>query len=89
MILLKQCLIEWLAKVMIIQTKLSDLPTSIGGYVVKGIDDTYTIVLNSKLSHEDNVKSYLHELSHIKKHDFEKTDVQEIESEAHRNDIDF
>lgn len=55
-----------------IQTRLADLPTTIGGYVIKDMDDTYTIILNSKLSYERNLESYMHELSHINNKDYEK-----------------
>lgn len=49
----------------------------------------YTIYLDEKDSYEERLNAYHHALSHIRNHDFEKSDVQEIESEAHRNDIDF
>lgn len=46
-------------------------------------DGSITIFLNSRDSHEMQVKAYQHELKHIKRRDFEKNDVQEIEHEAH------
>jgi hypothetical protein len=49
----------------------------------------YTIYLDEKDSYEERLTAYNHALCHIKNHDFEKSDVNEIESEAHRNDIDF
>lgn len=54
-----------------IKTIMLDLPNTIGGYTVLH-DGFYTIVLNKNHSHEKNVESYLHELSHIQNKDFEK-----------------
>lgn len=60
------------------------LPTTIRSYVVANNDFTYTIVLNSKLSHEQNLLSYKHELFHIMNGDYEKKcDVDIIEFNAH------
>lgn len=56
-----------------------DLPCRIKGYVSKNEDDTHTIILNSKLSIEQNMKTFLHELSHIENNDFEKPTVNEAE----------
>lgn len=67
----------------IINTRLENMPTTIGGFVVENGDMSYTIVLNSRLSHERNIISYEHELKHILNKDFTKYDVQEIETEAH------
>lgn len=66
-----------------INTLYANLPTTIPAYVVENNDMSYTIVLNSRLSHEKNILSYWHEIRHIQEHDFEKEDVQEIEAEAH------
>jgi len=65
-----------------------DLPPKVHEVVLPCLTG-YTIYLDEKDSYEERLTAYKHALSHIKKHDFEKTDVQEIESEAHRNDIDF
>lgn len=54
-----------------IKTLFCDMPTTVAGYTVFK-DDCYTIVLNSKLSRDKNIKSYMHELSHIQNGDFEK-----------------
>lgn len=53
-----------------IRTILVDLPNTIGGYTVKQ-DDYYTIVLNQNLSHDKNLITYAHEISHIENNDFE------------------
>lgn len=53
-----------------IRTILVDLPNTIGGYTVKQ-DDYYTIVLNQNLSHDKNLITYAHEISHIENKDFD------------------
>ena len=66
-----------------INTIYANLPTAISAYVVENSDMSYTIVLNSRLSHEKNLDSYRHELKHILENDFSKGNVQEIETNAH------
>lgn len=48
-----------------------DMDTAIRSYVVSNKDMTYTVVLNSRISHEQNLISYAHELSHINNGDYE------------------
>ena len=43
----------------------------------------YTIYLDPRQSFESMRDSYKHALSHIEHNDFEKEDVQEIETKAH------
>jgi hypothetical protein len=67
-----------------IQIRLLDFPTNkVTETVTQNADGSYTIFLNSKLTQERQLESYLHAMRHITNNDFEKTDVQEIESEAH------
>ena len=60
---------------------LVDLPVD---EMVAPCSDGYTIYLNARLSYRGRVKAYLHALEHIERSDWEKTDVQKIEAEAHR-----
>ena len=53
-----------------VNTLLVDLPGTIKAFVAKDTDDFYTIYLNSRLSHEQNVVSFIHEMEHIEKDDF-------------------
>lgn len=46
----------------------------------------YTVYIDARLSREKQLRSYQHALSHIINHDFEKADVQQIETEAHRRE---
>ena len=51
--------------------------------VVMPCSDGYTVYIDEALSDTQKLKAYDHALRHIMGHDFEKTDVQEIESRAH------
>ena len=55
----------------------ADLPPRIKGMLVKTFDeeDYYTIVLNSRLSAEQNRETYEHELKHMKARDFDQEDM--------------
>lgn len=70
-----------------INTIYTDMPETIKSFVVCNPDFSYTIVLNSRLSHEQNLISYAHEISHIKNNDFDKncSDINTIELVAHCN----
>lgn len=54
-----------------------NLPCSVRGFVVNNCG-FYTIVLNSRLSMEENRKTYKHELEHIINDDFNKFDAIDI-----------
>lgn len=64
-----------------------DLPPKVKGMVVKTFDeeDCYTIVLNSRLSAEQNRETYEHEMKHLKARDFDEIgrSVDEIEYVRH------
>ena len=62
----------------------ADMPTTIKAYTEINSDNTYTIVLNSRLSREQHLLSYYHEMKHIENNDYDKKcDVNIIEFEAH------
>ena len=66
-----------------IQTVMSNLPSTIGGFTIVA-DDYFKIVLNQNLSFERNMQTYNHELMHISNGDFDKkTSVGLIEIMAH------
>ena len=68
------------------RTVLIDLPCDCRGCVVQ-TDDEPCIVLNSRMSYEMNVRSYKHEMEHIKNNDFYCEDnISVIETECHKND---
>lgn len=62
-----------------------NLPCKIKGFAVyNSCEDYYTIVLNSRLSYAQNIKTYWHELKHIKNNDFfSNLTVNELETLAH------
>lgn len=64
--------------------RLIDLPDGVKGFV-RELDDCYTIVLNAKLSHDQLLETYLHELEHLKRKDFDRENADLIESEAHND----
>ncbi len=51
--------------------------------MVTPCNDGYTIYIDVNLDEEGRQKAYDHAMKHINNNDFEKTDVQKIESEAH------
>ena len=66
-----------------VNTIFVDMDVIISEQVVKNSDDSYTILLNSRLSHERQQESYKHAMRHILNGDFEKNNVQQIETDAH------
>lgn len=67
------------------QTIYYNLPTRVKGLVVyDSYDDYYTIVLNARLSHDENVKTFWHELKHITFDDFHsKLTATQLEAIRH------
>ena len=53
-------------------------------HIVENSDGSYTIFLNSRLTHERLLQAYKHALEHIHKQDFEKQDADAIEAIAHK-----
>lgn len=51
---------------------MAELPATVKSFVIANVDQTYTIVINSRLSHEQNMKSYQHELDHIRNGDYDR-----------------
>ena len=57
--------------------RLADLPTSVRGFVYHDDDGEIYIVLNSRLSHEQNLSTYFHELKHISRGDLDDPNYHE------------
>ena len=66
-----------------INTRLIDMDVLVGEQVIKNNDDSYTILLNARLSHERQLECYRHALLHISNDDFEKDNADLIEITAH------
>ena len=52
--------------------------------VVSNPDGSFSIFINARLSAAQQMEAYQHALIHIINSDFEKEDVNQIESDAHR-----
>lgn len=62
---------------------LIDFPSPGNEMVVPNEDGTYTILINAKISKENQLKAYRHAMNHIINNDFDKDNVQKIEYHAH------
>lgn len=71
-----------------INTICLDMPSRIRSYVVKNPDGSYTIVLNSRLTRENNISAFHHELAHIFNGDHEKKNLTADEIELQTHDLD-
>ena len=69
---------------MTILTKIIDFGNSVKGTVIENGNNEYTIVLNARLSFEAQQETYLHEIKHIMKSDFDKFNVDKIEQGIYR-----
>lgn len=67
-----------------INIMVMDMVIGIKEQVSKNSDGSYTIFLNARYSHDALMKAYDHALDHIRRSDWEREDVQQIEAEAHK-----
>lgn len=58
---------------------LQDLPTSVRGFVFQGDDGEPVIVVNSRLTREQNRKTYDHERGHIDRGEMNEPTYHEYE----------
>lgn len=49
-----------------------DLPYSINGLTVEDLNGFYNIYINSRLSHDIQQKAVIHELTHVRRKDFDR-----------------
>ena len=63
-------------------TYIINLPNKVKECVTPCLDG-YTIYINENLSDNARIEAYNHAMKHIKNNDFEKSDVQSIEEDAH------
>lgn len=66
-----------------INTQIIDMDVLVGEQVIKNNDDSYTILLNARMSHERQLECYRHALLHINNNDFEMGNADRIEYIAH------
>lgn len=55
--------------------------------VAENEDGSYTILINSRLSYEEQYRAYKHGMRHISENDFEKSNAQQIEAVAHNETV--
>lgn len=67
----------------VVNCNIVNFPNNGNEMIIKNEDDSYTILINAKLSARGRIDAYNHALKHIENEDFEKNNVQEIESNAH------
>ena len=58
---------------------LQDLPTSVRGFVFLGDNGEPVIVVNSRLTREQNRKTYNHERGHIRRNELNEPTYNEYE----------
>lgn len=68
-----------------VNVQLLNFPNSGHEMVIKNEDESYTILINAKLSRDSQIAAYQHALKHIQNGDFDREygDIQEIETTAH------
>lgn len=67
-----------------INSNIVDIPdTQVREFVTENPDGGHSVFINARLSHSAQLKAYDHAMKHIMNRDFEKSDVQQIEAEAH------
>lgn len=62
-----------------------NLPDGINEFVVP-CDQGYTVYIDARLDSFQFQRAYIHAVKHIENGDFEKTDVQQIEHDAHKEE---
>lgn len=67
-----------------VNVQFLDLPVRVKAVSTKNEDNSYTVILNSKLSYEQQLESYKHEIFHIENNDFVKECVDSIEYNARK-----
>lgn len=68
------------------RTILIDLPLKCRGYIYEDVETGEKVcVLNARLNHESNLKTYEHECRHMENNDFESQEsINVIEARAHQ-----
>ena len=62
-----------------------DMPCSIDSNIVENPDGSFTLYLNSRMTHERNIEGYLHEMFHLQQGDLDGTsNIHDVEIEARK-----
>ena len=70
-----------------VNTFLIDMDVLVPEQIVQNSDGSYSIFINSRLSYDRQVEAFKHALKHIDNSDFEKSNADSIELEAHDCEI--
>ena len=54
-------------------TYYANMPTTIHSFVISNNDMSFTIMINARISSEQQLRAYKHELNHIKNGDYDKS----------------
>ena len=66
-------------------TRIIQIPdTRVRAFTILDANGDYNIYINAALSQEGQLRAYKHELKHIANGDFDKWDVQQIETEVRK-----
>lgn len=60
----------------------AELPPGVNEVVTPCVDG-YTVYIDSRLTYESRISAFTHALNHIENNDFDKTNANEIEADAH------
>ena len=66
-----------------INVQVINMDVQVAEQVVVNKDDSATILLNGRLTHERQYEAYAHAMEHLQKNDFEKQDADKIELDTH------
>jgi hypothetical protein len=62
------------------------LPKGINEMVIPGIENDYTVYIDIDLPPDKQMAAYRHAIKHCERNDFGKDNVQEIETDAHKEE---
>lgn len=65
---------------------LMDLDNEVGECICHNADDSFTVFINTRWSSEAQRHCFEHALDHVRHHDWDFDDVNEIEAKAHRRE---
>lgn len=71
-----------------ITTRLVSMPVSAKGYTLMDHEGDYNVFLNSRHTHEQQMRSFQHELDHIRDGDFyNEGNADTVETHSHKGGL--
>lgn len=78
-------LILWKELLELIITRIIKMPDcGAEAFTIADADGNFNVYINAALSQDGRIRAYNHELKHIANGDFDKWDVQQIETEVRK-----